>query len=173
MKKILIILLTLVGIFTLTGCEKNNQTNTTNNTNTNEKQNQSNIKIGNIDVELNRSSSFKKISFKYPDKGAYSNLGTYVIMDLMNNDDLLVRVAMSFYENKSIDKVYSDSKLTKTGDKKYNNYTYNIYEGKQDDGKNIINYTITYNNDTYIISFISDKNIQDFIELFMNNVIFN
>ena len=63
--------------------------------------------------------------------------------------------------------------ITYKEDAKFNNKSWNVYEGKQNDGKNMINYVIKYNNDVYSITFISDKDIKNFVNLFMENVNYN
>ena len=173
MKKILVFILSIVMLFTITGCGNNNSSSPENNSNgTTKNEDVFKLKIDNIDVELNSSSSFNNLSYKYPSKGIYSSFGTYVIIDLMNSSDLLVRVAMSYYQGKTIGDVIKGSDLSSVDAKTFNNNTWNIYKGKQNDGKNILNYITVDNGDAYSIAFISDKDINDFINSFMNNVKF-
>ena len=169
-KKIILCLMIIVLLFISTSC---NQVKSINNTNeSNNTNNFSNIEINDILVDLDMTSSFNDITYKYPSKAMYSNVGTYAIIDLMNNDDLLVRVALSIYKNKNIDEVMKGSSLSKEKQLIINSNTWNIYNGKQDDGKSIINYVIRNSNDTYSIAFISDKDINDFISLFMSYISF-
>lgn len=90
----------------------------------------------------------------------------------MNNDDLLVRIGMSFYSGKTIGEVIQGSDLSSVDALTYNDVVWNVYEGMQDDGKKIINYVTVYDGDAYSIAFISDKDIEEFINSFMENVLF-
>lgn len=119
------------------------------------------------------SGSFNKISYKFPSKASSSNVGTYAIIDLMDSSDLLVRVAMSIYTGKTIGDVMKGSNLSSVDAVEFNNNIWNLYEGMQEDGKKILNYVTQESGDSYSITFISDKNINDFVNEFMNNVVFS
>ena len=170
-KKILLVFLIVIGLFTLVGCGNNNKNeNNSNENKTEEKEND--LKIGEVAVEIDMSASFNEMTFKYPQKATYSNIGTYAIMDLMDQSDLLVRVAISSYNGKTIDEAMEGTSLTKGKSSIINNSTWIIYEGKQNDGKNILNYVTQTNGNVYSIAFISDKDINDFVNAFMSNVNF-
>lgn len=171
-KKILLVMLVLVCLLTITGC--NNKTiNTNNNSNSaGEKEEKSSLKIGNVAVDLNRSGSFHDISYKYPENALASNVGTFAIYDLMNGEDLVVRIAMYFFENKTIGEVNPGSGLSSVDEIKYSNNTWNVYEGTKD-GKKIMNYATQEGDDTYTITFISNDDASEFSDTFMKTVQFN
>ena len=169
--KVLLGLLIIFSSFVI-GCESKNIENNNSNNSTKEEQ-KSNIKIGNIPVELDMGGLLSNMSYKIPSKASSSNLGTYAIADLMDGSDLLVRVALSTYAGKAIGDVMNGSKLSSAGVSEFNGYTWNVYSGKQEDGKNILNYVTQVSDDSYSIAFISDKDINNFINEFMKNVKFN
>ena len=170
-KRVLIVLLIIFGLFIITGCNKNIEDN--NLDKPTKEETISNLKIGNVPVELDMSGSFNKISYKFPSKASSSNVGTYAIIDLMDSSDLLVRVAMSIYTGKTIGDVMKGSNLSSVDAIEFNNNIWNLYEGIQEDGKKILNYVTQESGDSYSITFISDKNINDFVNEFMNNVVFS
>lgn len=165
-KKIILNLFILLGLFIITGCTNKENTTKDNETNNNEV---SGIK-NSLNLQLDYSASFNGISFKYPSTASYSNTGSYCIIDSMDNDDLLVRVAMSIYPGKTIGEVLEGSSLSSYDAVEYNGNMWNVYVGKQDDGKNIKNYITIINGDAYSIAFISDKETQSFEDEFMSNV---
>ena len=167
MKKKLLGIFVILGLLIVTGC--GSKTNST--TGSNEKTIDNNLKIGNVSVDLNRSGSFHDISYKYPENAMASNVGTFAIMDLMNGDNLVVRIAMYFFENKSIGEVNPGSGLSSVDAIEYNNNTWNIYKGVKD-GKKVLNYATQEGSDSYTITFISDEDTTEFSNEFMKNVIF-
>ena len=171
-KKILLGLLVLVGLFMITGC--GNKTNNINHniSETNEKENQSSLKVGDVLVDLNKSGSFHDISYKYPENAMASNVGTFAIMDLMNGEDLVVRIAMYFYENKAMGEVNAGEGLYSVDAIEYNNNVWNVYEGTKD-GKKVMNYITQEGDDSYTITFLSNDDISEFSDAFMKTVIFN
>lgn len=171
-KKTLFVLLVIVGVFIISGCGSNNNT-IIDNTNETTKEDSKKLSIDNIEVKLDGKASFNKITYTYPKDASSSNLGTYAIMDLMNQGDLLVRVAMSYFPNKTMGEVLQGTSLTSVDALTFNSNIWNIYKGTQPDGKTTMNYVTVYEGDVYSIAFISDKNINDFINAFMGNVNFN
>ena len=168
MKKKLLLIMVIVCLFAVTAC-----TNSKNETNEKEeKQEKSILKIGNVAVDLNRSGSFRGISYKYPENAMASTVGTFAIMDLMNGEDLVVRIAMYFFENKTIVEVNAGSGLSSVDAIEYNNNTWNVYEGTKD-GKKVMNYATQEGDDSYTITFLSDYDISEFSDAFMKTVVFN
>lgn len=167
-KKIYLTLLLFISIFLIVGCNKSSNKNNNENT----KNDTLEVKVDDVTVELDLTGSFNDLSFKYPAKATTMNVGTYYLMDYMNNDDLVVRVAIYRFENKTLDETMNGASAAPKGTKSYNERYWHIYEGTTDDGKNSYNYAYQYNNDTYTITFISGKNINDFIETFMNTITF-
>lgn len=168
--KLLSGLLLVVALFMITGCD-NKPNNTNGNTNT-EKKDTSSLKIGTVSVDLNRSGSFHDTSYKYPENAMASNVGTFAIMDLMNGEDLVVRIALYFFENKTIGEVNPGSGLSSVDAIEYNNNTWNVYEGIKD-GKKLINYATQEGDDSYTITFISNDDAFEFSDAFMKTVEFN
>ena len=169
-KKILLGMLVLVGLFMITGCGTN-PINTNGNTDNKEIE-ASSLKIGNVSVDLNRSASFHDISYKYPENATYGNMGTFAIMDLMDGEKLAVRIAMYFYENKTIGAINAGAGLSSVDVIRYNNNTWNVYKGVKD-GKQVMNYATQEGDNSYTITFLSDYDIEEFSDVFMKTVIFN
>ena len=168
MKKKYLIIALLISVFTLAGCgskESKNEEQSTDKGN-------SEIKVDGINIEFDLSGSFNGMSYKYPSKALSSNVGTYSIMDYMDGQDFIFRVAMYYFSGKTIGQVMENSSLSRVDALPFNNATWNVYEGVQDDGKKVINYVTENNGDAYTITFISDKNIKELANEFMKNVSF-
>lgn len=172
-KKFLLGLLVIVTLFTITGCGTNEVNEPKQNGSKNDVSSMEKLKVGNVEVELNMSGSFNDITYKYPQSALTSNVGTYSIIDYMDNNIFVFRIAMSLYDGKTIDEVMKGSSLSNVEALKFNDNTWNIFKGKQEDGKNILNFVTRENNDSYSIAFISDEDISDFANEFMKNVRFN
>lgn len=171
MKKKYLVIILLISIITLVGCgskenkEKDNNSNSEKTTDT--------IKVDNVEVKLDLSNTFNKMIYKYPSNALSSNVGVYTIMDYMNGQEFIFRIAMYYFSRKTIGQVMENSSLSSVDALTYNNATWNVYEGIQDDGKKVINYVTEYNGDAYTITFISDKDLKELAKEFMNNVKFN
>lgn len=165
MKRILLILL----LFTITGCGQvsNNKTAVEGN-----RQKEVVAQIDHLEVKLNSNGAFKRLTFKYPHDATTMNVGTYYMMDYLDNGNFVFRIAMYCFENRTLDETMKDTTSTFKGTKTINDRIWHIYEGKTNDNKNLLNYAYQYNNDTYTITFIFDNNLDEFINVFMNNVRF-
>lgn len=168
-RKILLGLLVLVGLFMITGCGTNPKTEING---IEEQKKQSNLKIGNVSIDLNRSASFHDISYKYPENATSGNMGTFAIMDLMDGEKLAVRIAMYFYENKEMGAINAGAGLSSVDVIRYNNNTWNVYKGVKD-GKQVMNYATQEGDNSYTITFLSDYDIEEFSDVFMKTVIIN
>ena len=156
--KIFIILLIVISIV-MTGCTSSKPT-----------AKESIISIGDYKVELNEESKFNKLTFRYPKDSNYGNYGTFALIELNDNNDLVVRIALSYYEGKTVNQFMKDSKLKKSGQIKYNNINWTIYEGTLENGNKIINYVSEISRDGYSVTFESNKDINNFVKEFMNSV---
>lgn len=171
-KKLLISLFIFFGLFMLVGCS-NKKENNNNNSNQNKEEKKYTVKVGDFDVELGTISTFNGMEFRYVKDATTATLGTYTIMDLMNDEsDLAVRVAVTYYSGKKLADVINEANLTKIASEMYNSSTWDVYKGEQTDGKKLKVYFTEKENDIYSITFVSNYNLDDFITLFMNNVSF-
>lgn len=168
-KKIILSLLVVVTVFTLIGCGKSG--NSENKEESNDKISTS-VKVEDLKVELDMKGSFNGITYKYPSSALTSNVGTYSIMDYMDGQDFVFRVAMYYFSGKTIEQVMQNTTLSSLDAIQFNSETWNVYEGVQTDGKKIINYVTEHNGDAYTITFISDKTIDELATVFMKNVSF-
>ena len=132
-----------------------------------------NVKVEKYNISLDTTGSFNAMTFKYPGKSTYSNLGTYCIMDYMDGSDLVVRIAITYFENKILDNAMQSNSVKLKDVKKINGKEWNVYEGKSQDNKDMIVYAHQRENDSYTITFMSDKDINSFKDSFMNTVFFN
>ena len=162
--------LLIVGVFTITGCgnKENNNTNSTNQTTKDTLE----VKVNDLTIELNYTGTLADISYKYPSKAVNSTIGTYSIMDYMNNGEFVFRILVAKFDNTSVADAMKSKNIKNVGNKNLNDITWNIYEGIQDDGKKTIVYACQHDRDVYSITFVFDNNIDDLINLFMNNVKF-
>ena len=168
-KKLLLVLLVLVVMFTITGCGQ--KTNDSKGNSGNEEVETSSLKIGNVSADLKRSGSFHDISYKYPDNTTSGNMGVFAIMDLMDGEKLAVRIALYFYENETLGEVQAGSGLSSVDAIRYNNNTWNVYKGIKD-GNQVMNYATQEGDDSYTITFISNDEIEEITNDFMKEVIF-
>ena len=168
MKKVLICF--LIMFFTI-GCGINIENNNSNNSNNSNKSNNT-INVSGYNINLKYTSSLHNMQFKYPEDAITNHLGTYFVMDYMNQDEFIFRVAIAYFTGKTIDKVMEGSQVQYIENKMINNRVWSIYEGLNNNHK-LINYATDYNGDIYTITFESGKDINNFIDAFMNNVSFN
>lgn len=162
-RKILISL--ILSILLITGC--GNSTN--DNKNEGQVQDKLEAKVENLTISLDSTGSFNDISYKYPSKATTGNVGLYNIMDYMNDKELVFRVVMYYFENKSLDDAMT---ITSNKTKTINGIEWHIYDDKTEDGKDLTTYAYYNNKGTYSIGFIHDKDINNFIDVFMNTVKF-
>lgn len=167
-KKILICLLAIIALFTLTGCKNNKKTETKKDKELPIMENVE-AKVGRYTITLDKTASFNGISFKYPSNAVSSNVGTYSIIDYMDGNNLVVRVATYFFDMKKPYEVMADSSLTETSTMSVNDKEWTVYEGVQDD-KQVTTLVLYYNNSTYTITFLSDYNITEFMNTFIASI---
>ena len=154
----------------LVGCSNKNENNNSNKKE--EEKKKDTVKVGEYEVELGTAAIFNGMEFRYVKDATTSSLGTYTIMDLMENSDLVVRVAVTYYSGKKLEDVVKGASLTKIGSEIYNSSIWDVYNGVQNDGKKINVYFTEKDHDTYSVTFISDFSLDNFTALFMNNVSF-
>ena len=102
MKKKLLTLLVLAALFNITGC-KNNETAESNTPSINETTESSGIIVGSNQIELNAPGTFNEMSYYYPKESVTSSLGTYNIIDYMDGELFVFRIAIARFENKSVE----------------------------------------------------------------------
>ena len=168
MKKILVCLLAVLSLFILTGCKKDNEPKKVVKK---EKLKYIETKVEDYDIVLSTETKFNELSYKAPENANIGNVGTYSIMDIMNNDSLVVRVAMYYFEGKYDYEVMKDSPLERVGTYESNKIVWTKYTGYQDD-KYLITLVNQYNNSTYTITFLSDYDIEEFIDKFTGTIEF-
>lgn len=170
-KKIILFLFLLSTLFVITGCggsESGENTNGNNSSKGNEI-----VKVGKYDVKINKLGSFVEMKYKYPDSALASNAGTYNTIDYMDKKDFVFRIGMYFFEGKTVEETMKETTLTSLEKITYGEYTWNVYQGKQDDEKNVLSYITQVGSNSYTISFISDYDMKNFADTFMKSVKFN
>ena len=170
MKKILSLLI-IALVLIVTGCGDTGNNNTSNG-----KANESTdveVKVDDLIVKLNFTGSFNALTFKYPSEAQTMNVGTYYMMDYLNNGDFIVRVAMYRFENKPLEKAMEGSSATYRGTETINGIQWHVYDGKTQNGEKMVNYAYRYNSDTYTITFIFNKDLNNFMEVFMKELKFS
>lgn len=171
--KIIILFVLCLALFGVTWCKDNNKNEVKDNSNKNVEQVETSaLKIGNFSVDLNKSATFQSIKYKYPEKALVSNVGNYAVIDLMDGENLVVRIGMCLFEHKTIREAIEGANLSSVDAIEYNNSTWNVYEG-DDNGKNLMTYATQVGDDTYTITFLSPEEIKDFSNAFMNKVELN
>ena len=171
-KKIILLMILVLTLGIVTGCGGSSSQEESSNKKGKEN-NDATVKVGNKDVKINRSGSFVEMTFRYPDSALASNVGTYSIIDYMDNNEFVFRIALYFFEGKTIEDVMAGSTLSSVDALPYGEYTWNVYQGKQDDGKSVLNYVTQVGDNSYTVTFISDYDMKDFADAFMKNVNFN
>lgn len=166
MKKYLICILLIMVIF-ISGCgkkdneEKNNQP----------KENENiEVKVEDLTIKLNSKRDYKDMSFMIPGDAQDMNIGTYFMADYMNGTDFIFRLAIYYNENKTIEDTMGG--LTSKGNKTINGIKWYLYDDVSQNGEDVITYVCEHNKSAYSITFIHVKNIDSFIDAFMNTVKF-
>ena len=167
------VILCFVILLFIAGCTKGNVSVSESVSEIKEDTSKIEAKVDDLVIDLNYTGSFNGIKYKYPSEAMTSNVGTYSIIDYMNNGEFIFRIAMYRFENKSLDQTMSSSSIESKVIKNINNRSWSVYNDVQEDGKKMINYAYEYNGSTYTITFIYDKDINNFIDVFMNNVEFD
>ena len=167
MKKIIKIIM-LVLIFSMfIGCEKKEDNKELDN-----KKNVIEIEVDGITIKLDYKREFKDMSFIIPSSSQTMTVGTYFFCDYMNGEDFIFRIATYYFENKTVEETMEGSSESSLGTKTINGREWHIYKDVSQNGENILNYVYQNNNDTYTITFIYVKDLNDFIDTFMKLVDF-
>lgn len=176
MKKVITSLLMIAIIITMTGCN-NSPKETENETNTEgtvEKTSKNTVKIDRIKLNLDGTSSFKSLHFKYPKKAELGSVGTYTAISYKKSDqesDELFTILITSFENKNIEETMKGTTATYKGTKTVKDKEWTYYEDITNDTQTIT-HAYTYNKDTYTVTFISKVNMENLVETFMNNITF-
>lgn len=173
MKRVLVCLLAIIAIFGLTGCKDNKKVKKEEKKGTATVLKNATAKIGEYDITFDKEAGFHEMKYKYPSTATYGNIDAYTIIDQLDGGNLIYRIAMYYFEEMPEYEVMRDTTLTKVGEvdsnEKKENWT--IYKGKEDD-KDVTTLTNYYNGSTYIITFISDYDINYFMDAFLSTIIF-
>ena len=173
-KKIILSLLVIVALFTITGC---GNSKTENNDKT-EKQNEViKVDIDDITVNLDSTKELNKLSFKYDTKSERSkvehlNGKNYYMTDYYSNGSVGLRISIEYKEGMTVAEVMNTKTGTSQGNKSFNNIEWKYYEGLTKNKENVYYYAYQYDKDTYLIGFVTNKSIDNLIDIFMNNVSF-
>lgn len=173
-KKVFLGLVVALSLFIVVGCSKSSNNGSSSSIIT-ENVNSFDTKVDTFDFKFDKSKTLKKASFVYSGSTSKMEGENYFIADYRtkSNTVFVFRYAINYYESQKIEDVMSQKKATSKGTKKINNYEYQIYEGKIQSGEKSIFYVYQYNNDTYLMTFISNYNLDDLIDKFMNALQFN
>lgn len=165
MKKKLFIVILLVSIFTLTGCslfevkkeEKKKEIE------------ENYIKIDGYKLVFSENGTFNDMTFKYPKGTEVNSLGTSSILVYLkkDSDEALYKIMFGLMENTSIEDAMKG--FTKEKERKINDITWKVYN----DGSGQHSYAYTYNDDTYVIGFLSNSYIDRLEEELLKTVEFN
>lgn len=172
-KKILIGLLVIVALFTFTGCGKKDKC-TGDDCNKKDKKalSEPTASIGDVKYTFDADSEINVLKYKYPSTANASSLGTYSIIDSIDeNNKLVFRISLYCFTNQTSYEVMQNSTLEYTGDVDVSGDKWNIYEGELD-GKIVKTFVFTKDYDTYTISFQSDYDIEEFIDTFLGTLNF-
>lgn len=130
--------------------------------------------VGDEIIYLDGKANVEKFVFPYTTSGALMHDSGYHIVDYSKDGvSFVFRQAVNYYKGKALDSVMSEKTVTSTGTKEYNGITYKTYEGKSQTGEKALYYGYQDGNDTYLITFISNKDLNDLIEQVMNHAAFN
>lgn len=176
-KKFVLVLLIIVMLFIITGCNKKNEQKN----NKNDKYDS--VKIYNKTILLNSKESLKKMTFMTNKKDLIyrtsgDNIAYVTYEDDSNPNDIIVNygvtvvnVAMRYFEGKTIETVMSQAPYERIA-KKVGDIEYQYFEYTDNNIKGYC-YSYEYEKSTYTITFEAKIDINSLVNTFMKNVSFN
>ena len=163
MKKKILILLLVIGLFTITGCgKKENVDNTL-------------VKVNDVELHIDKEKEFKGIKYTITDdlkEAVFDKYVQYYLYQESGPNLLFFRIF--YYENKNHNDIRNDlaieSNLTEEKGKTAN-IEYTFIDEKRNDGT-IHYYIIDKDNISYTINFVSKYDIKAFEEKVLNSIKF-
>ena len=125
-----------------------------------------------IIVNLDEKRELKKLSFMYDSKVRYMSGDSYYMMDYYVNNSIELRISVEFKKDSTPSDEMTSKNASQKGTKKINDIEWIYYEGKNMTNQNTYYYLYQVDNDTYVVAFITSKNVDILINTFMNNVLF-
>ena len=188
MKKYILSLLVLFvlvfSLFTLTGClnskKKKDVSWDKNSISERMKQNKNEAaantaknEVDGFDLTLTEIGAFKDMLFNYPKAGLISSMGTSTIINYVKNketDEILFRILIAEFDNKSIADAMSGDKYKEVETKKYKDREWKVYSDVNNENNKT--YATQYNGNTYAIGFVLNGNVGSLVDDFINSVSF-
>ena len=170
MKKVLLSFFIFLFVIGLTGCTAKKNDNNGNKKIEEVKETGVKANVGTFTLELTEKGSFDEMHYLYPEGTVVNSLGTYTILVYVKDkktDEVLFRVPISKYENKTIDNAMGNG-FTKVEDKTINDIKWSVY--KDNDNKH--SYATSFNNTVYVVGFMSQEDMSNFETAFMGTVTF-
>ena len=165
MRKKILILLTLFILFTITGCGSKTGDNL-------KKKEGVPVIVDGEEFILNSTSNLNRFYYlvNYVDFNTDA-LGNMRLMRYRKKDETVFEVRI-MYETESTFEENINSVKHKPIDRKINNIDYKFFNYVSKDGYTIHTYMTYYDNATYVVTFISLKDIATLEKAFMNNTYF-
>ncbi len=156
MKKILLV---LVILFALVGCKK-------------DEVKVYETKVGELDIKLDSEAKLKDMSFIYSSSGNKTTDDRYFIIDHSKDNMFVFRFAVNYYDNQTIEDVMNEKNAQNGNTKKIGNIEWKYYEGDNSTSEETYYYAYLYNNGVYLISFISNEDMNNYINIVMDKIVF-
>ena len=169
----LILIILVLGIFSLTGCGAKKEENKEQAT---QVVDETLVKINGLEFHLNKEAEFKGLKYVIANEFKEVTHDRYVQYNYYQEDSTnLLFYRVFHYENQGKEKAIEDLGLDSNielKDGKTDNIEYKFYEQPRNDGGTIHFYFIEKDGNTYVVNFVSKYDIKDFEEKVVKSVKF-
>lgn len=171
----LIVIMLVVGLFILTGCEPKKEVEE-NIEQTVPVIDETLVKINDLEFHLNKETSFKDIKYTTVEEFNVADHDRYIQYNYYQEDRTnLLFFRIFYYSNQgndiAINDLGLDSNITLI-DGKTDNIEYKYYATPRDDGGTMHFYFINKDGDTYTLNFVSKYDIKDFEDKVVKSIKF-
>ncbi len=168
-KKIILSFLVIVFLVSITGCRKSDDYNLDNFSSV--------VKIGDDEIKLSYETNLKNMYYKENISLFNSDtLGSNRLISYQKNNKVIFEIRMAYIENKTMDETKEEVNFVlsprKINDIEYQYGEWILNDANTGEDYNVNEYFFEYKGTTYTICFISNENIKDFENTFMNNIYF-
>ncbi len=173
-KKLVLLIIILLGLFTITGCSSTKEkTNNQKEKKEEQKIDDTLVTVNGVELHMNQEKEFKGIKYTITDDLKEADYDQYIQYYLyQDSGPNLLFFRIFYYEGKTRDEIRNDlaidsSLIEEAG--KTDNVNYTLIDTKRTDGT-IHYYMIDKDNITYVINFVSQYDIKDFEKKVLNSI---
>ncbi len=171
-KKFFLGLLVVLVLFVFTGCNKKGGSEDTPDVNPADESVIIDAKIDGEETLLRMTYEFYDMYYKCPDEVTVSSLGLNTVLEYVKDNKSLLKVDIGYLENTKLADAVDTTELKKTDTKTFNKRKWTVYTGKYEDGNKVTKYAYQHGEDTYTVTFISEKDYNEFMKPFMSGISF-